>query len=523
MLATDVLAQVQVEIGGRLLDTGMAAALERVEISQALSVPSRCELTFSEPEPSMSRGLVDPGTAMRVMVAGREPALFEGDITAAEWTWASDQGRTLRVRGYDRLHRLRRRQTVRTFTDVTVADLVQAVAGDLGMSLQASEQGPRWSRVIQGDQNDLRLLVEVAESAGLYLCVRGPDLLLLSLAGTGEAVPIALGDTLLEASVEVNEAAAFAAVAARTWDPATADTIEGEATRPRGRLDVATSVDPGPGGGGVRLEIIDHASPSIDRATATAQAALDQAHAATVVLRATTVGDARLAPGIPVAVSGLGASVAGTYLTEVEHRLDAGHGYLVTLSSAPPAPRFTRRAGATACTLGKVVHVDDPLGAGRVQVTLPAYRDVESSWMQVLSVAAGAGKGLVALPDVGDQVLVLFADGDPAQGVVLGGLYGTAGPSDSGVVSGAVRRFLLGTAGGQLLRLDDEHDSLRIEDKSGGVVELSDHHIRLEDATGNRIELARDVLRLHAAVPLELDAPGQRVTIRASSVDFETA
>ena len=44
--------------------------------------------------------------------------------------------------------------------------------------------------------------------------------------------------------------------------------------------------------------------------------------------------------------------------------------------------------------------------------------------MEVLSVGAGSGKGLVACPDVDDQVLVLLLHGDPAQGIVLGGLYG---------------------------------------------------------------------------------------------------
>ena len=63
---------------------------------------------------------------------------------------------------------------------------------------------------------------------------------------------------------------------------------------------------------------------------------------------------------------------------------------------------------------GVVKSVDDPDQLGRVQVTLPTLGDIESAWMEVLSVGAGSGKGLVALPDVDDSVLVLLIHGDPA-------------------------------------------------------------------------------------------------------------
>jgi len=156
-------------------------------------------------------------------------------------------------------------------------------------------------------------------------------------------------------------------------------------------------------------------------------------------------------------------------------------------------------------------------------VTIPTLRDIESSWMEVVSVGAGSGKGLVALPDVGDRVLVLLVHGDPAQGIVLGGLYGTDGPYDSGVEGGAIKRYTLQTPGGHRLVFDDEGAKVRFEDTSGGSVELADNLIRIEDATGNLLELTTSLVRLHSAVDLTLEAPGRAIKIRGSSVDFETA
>jgi phage baseplate assembly protein gpV len=111
----------------------------------------------------------------------------------------------------------------------------------------------------------------------------------------------------------------------------------------------------------------------------------------------------------------------------------------------------------------------------------------------------------VALPDAGDRVLVLLTHGDPASGVVLGGLYGSDGPFDSGVEDGAVKRFTLRTSAGHIIRLDDEEKTFRIE-----------------DPTGSHIEMAQDTVTIHAAVDLRIEAPGKNVKIVAASVDFET-
>jgi phage baseplate assembly protein gpV len=150
--------------------------------------------------------------------------------------------------------------------------------------------------------------------------------------------------------------------------------------------------------------------------------------------------------------------------------------------------------------------VDDPDGAGRVRVKLPTFGDVETDWLGVLCIAAGSGKGLIALPDVDDQVLVLSLDGDPGRGFVLGGLYGTTELPDTGVEGSAVKRYTLVTPGGQLVRLDDDK-----------------HLMRLETSSGNFVELAPGMLLLHSTGNLTIEAPGRNVLVRAAAIDFETA
>jgi phage baseplate assembly protein gpV len=133
------------------------------------------------------------------------------------------------------------------------------------------------------------------------------------------------------------------------------------------------------------------------------------------------------------------------------------------------------------------------------------------------------GKGVIALPEVDDRVLVLFVNGDPAQAVVLGGLYGTQSPPDAGVEDGAVRRYTVVTPGGQRVQLDDARETVRIENSDGDFLQLSPDELRMGDSNGSLIELTPSRCLIHAATRLEIEAPGQSVVIRGHSIDFESA
>jgi uncharacterized protein involved in type VI secretion and phage assembly len=222
-----------------------------------------------------------------------------------------------------------------------------------------------------------------------------------------------------------------------------------------------------------------------------------------VILTGVADGHSRLRPGVGVNVRGIAPQLAGRYvLTRVDHLIDGRRGFVSEICSAPPVPAALVRGSVA--TIGAVTGVDDPEQLGRVRVAFPTFENSESEWMEVLTAGAGAGKGLVALPDIGDHVLVLFANGDPAQGIVLGGLYGAQGPPDAGVEERAVRRYTFLTPGGQRVRLDDAQQSIRLENSDGSSLELSPQRVVL-----------------HANVDMQIEAPGRALTIRAATIDFE--
>jgi phage baseplate assembly protein V len=490
------------ELGGTALSPAELRSLRSVRVQQRLSLPTLCELIFVDPRGTLASPGVAPGTALRVSTAAQAEPLFIGEVTAVEYAHVMGGPREVRVRGYDLLHRLRKRQPVRAHVQVTLADVARELVADLGLSVEASTPGPLWRQLMQHGQSDLDFLAELADRCGVYLALRDGALRLLTLEGEGEPVPLLLGESLLEATVEVNGDPACRGVSADGWDPLRVRHHSARASQARQGRRVDVEAPPALLGSPGERALVNELAEGDAHTEAAAQAELDHRSAREVVLTALAEGNARLCPGARVEVRGITPAVAGRYvLTSVNHVLDTQRGFVSELSSAPP-PRRTRMR-ASAATLGVVSRVDDPEGLGRVRATLPAYGGVETEWMQVLSPGAGAGRGLVMLPDVGDQVLLVLADGDPSRGVVMGGLFGEQAPEDPGVEGGAVRRYSVRTAGGHLLRLDDAGRSLR-----------------LEDTTGSYLELSPAGMRLHAKVPLDIEAPGQPVVIRGQSIDF---
>ena len=500
----ETLVEPIVFINGTRLAAEEVRTLTAIRVRQRLSNPTQCELVFAEPQHAVGGGaLLRPGAAVRIGVSGQHEPLFDGELTAIEIDYHPSQATEVRARGYDALHRLRKRHEIRSHVQVTPLDLAREMASEIGVSVESSEPGPLRQIIIQQNRSNLDLLVDELASCGLYLTLRGKTLHIAPLDGIDAPVPLALGESLLEAHFEVNGEPSCRSVAVSAWDTQRVEHHEGRAARARVGREVMAEAAPTSFGAKGEITLSDVVMADGRHAQALAQAELDRRVAAEVVFRGTAAGDTRLRPGARVRVAGVADQFAGQYsLTEVTHTIDGRVGYVSELCTAPPTAR--RRDRNAVVTKGIVTRVSDPDGRGFVRVELPTYGGVETDWIGVLSAGAGAGKGLLVLPDVGDQVLVLFVNEDPAQSIVLGGLFGVKGTPDPGVDGESIRRFTLLTGKGQKIQLNDTAGTIRIENQAGSYVELAPKKVLI-----------------HAETDLELEAPGKSVVIRGRAIDFE--
>lgn len=498
------LPRLSLEVDGQPLPDGALVALTRVRVHQQLALPALAEMVFADPPgPLDMAGRLQPGAHLRLTLAGTTAPLFAGQVTGVTYVFAPDGERQLRVHGYDPLHALRKRSGARAHVQLTPRELAAELAGPLGLTVEAAEPGPMHAYLIQGSQSDFDFLSDLLFRCGLYATIRENTLHLLTLAGLPETLPLALGQTLLEARVALNGDRVADQVTAQGWNPLLMEHFASTQGSARSGREAPATIAPAAVGGDGEVWLLDEELAVPDHVDGLAQGELDRRAAGAVTVTGVAPGDPALRPGTGVALTGLGEAVSGRYvLTTVTHIIDPDEGYLSRFDTAPP-PVPARPAGAVT-SLGVVTQVDDPDGMGRVRVALPAFDGVETDWMQVVAPAAGVNKGLVALPGVEDNVLVLFPRHNLAQGLVLGGIYGPFAPYDPGVAGGDVQRYTLQTPGGHLIRLDDEGNVLRVEHRDGSYVEMTP-----------------DRVRVHAAGDLELTAPGRQVLIRGGQIDFE--
>ncbi|MGE5721634.1 MAG: phage baseplate assembly protein V, partial [Sphingomonadales bacterium] len=499
------MAAMDISINGDPLPPGIAASLTSASVCQALNAPAMALLGFADTNADAIAGL-HLGSGL-IVTAPDGACLIDAEVTAIEERIKPDGVRTLVVRGYDRLHRLRKRQRVRAKTSVNLADLLDEAAQDIGASVAVGQAAfPVYSTLIQHDQSDFELLVEIAGACGCFLQLDDGTLRAFTLGGEGgDAIPLAIGDKLLEAKVELNAETMRRSTLARGWNIGSTLAVEKQvsvaaqdAVEMRGG-DALEHFE----GLGERL-LVNRLSQDEDEAGAIAQADMDRATALVATLTGIAEGDAALRPGRAVQIEGVSDAADGTFvLTETVHRFDAPGGYVTRISTVPP--ERLRRSRSAAVTFAKVTDVEDPEGLARVRGKLVAFGDVESDWMPVLIVGAGTDKGVSVLPEPDDDVLVLLPEGDPARGVVLGGLYGERNPPGERRGSSA-RTFTMRTPGGQCLTLDSVEALVRLETSAGDVLEMTPE--------GTRLSVTRD---------LTIEAPGRALKIRAKSVDFERA
>ncbi len=159
--------------------------------------------------------------------------------------------------------------------------------------------------------------------------------------------------------------------------------------------------------------------------------------------------------------------------------------------------------------LAEVVSVQDPDRLSRVRVRLLSYDGVADQdapiWARVAVPFAGDRRGAFLLPDVGDEVVVVFANGDSRFPVVVGGLWnGATGIPESLGGSRVDRWTFTGKAGTRIA----------IEEPAGGSP-----RVVVTTPGGVRAELTDD-----GGGTAELALPGgtTRVTLDSSGVTVQT-
>lgn len=195
-----------------------------------------------------------------------------------------------------------------------------------------------------------------------------------------------------------------------------------------------------------------------------------------------------------------------------------------------PPPTCWSNAGF----LARVTSLDDPERRNRVQVRLFAFDAVENQdaamWARVAAPFAGADRGCFCLPDVDDEVLVVFVQGDPRYPVIVGGLWNGAAVPPADIESGGVNRYKrIKSKNGITITLDDNQgeETLTLETPGGQKLTLRDgpSSVVIEDSNQNSVTLEAAGITIQAAAKVTVNAAqvavsAGMVTVDAALADF---
>lgn len=193
---------------------------------------------------------------------------------------------------------------------------------------------------------------------------------------------------------------------------------------------------------------------------------------------------------------------------------------------------FDRPAGwLQAGALAQVVSLDDPEGRNRVQVRLLAHDGVGDQdaplWARVVAPFAGNDRGFFFLPDVDDEVLVIFMNGDARHPLIIGGLWNGNSPAPADLANGQHRTKRLKSKNGVAITILDEdgQETLTLETPGGQTVTLQDGPgtITLEDANGNQVVMEAAGITVQAAAKVKVTAAQVEVSAGMVKVDAAIA
>ena len=247
--------------------------------------------------------------------------------------------------------------------------------------------------------------------------------------------------------------------------------------------------------------------------------------------RAKFFGFAGLKPGQLIELQGVGDRFNGTaFVSAVRH--DVGNGAWDTHVQVGLPPRWFHRSpeildvpaagllpAVHGLQIGKVVQLqDDPDGEHRILVRLPIINNAARGiWARVASLDAGNERGAFFRPEIDDEVVVGFLNGDPRDSVVLGMLHSSAKPAPI-TAQDVNHEKGFQTRSKMRVHFNDDTKTITIDTPAGNKVVLDEAStsITVKDQNDNKIVMAPAGIAVESPKDITIKAGG-KIDIKATT------
>jgi type VI secretion system secreted protein VgrG len=413
---------------------GRQGTISQVEVVKELNRHSWCELEFDQvagSRPPTERWI---GRSLSLQSTESGVKIFVGFVYDVRLTYQASGSFTVLMKGVSVSYKLDLAPRYRYYGPLAVSDVAQQMAGDGAINVAVKSGGGATAPLdlVQWGETDWHYLWRLCDDFGVYLVATddgvsvdagfsesGPDLEWRSDQDNG-LIEFWVGGSLGAGSIDgchydfsTSKSESFQRV---SQDPA----LSGAAGAFMGALKQQTKSVLGPGYKSWRNRA---------KSLGDYQASLQQEAEWSVGSRISCGGVSRceaLSPGQSVQVNGVIDGEGKYNIVRVAHRWTA-EGYTNQFDCTPwmkyrshPHPARPNVAGVFSA---RVVDIDDPLRQGQVQVQYYWQDQGKTNWIRHLTPYAGADRGLFFRPEVGDEVLIAFEEGDPERPTILGSAW----------------------------------------------------------------------------------------------------
>ncbi|HWE81767.1 MAG TPA: VgrG-related protein [Gaiellaceae bacterium] len=439
----------QVNVEGQAIDPQINGKLVEARVQENLRLPDACLLRFSDPGlEHVDTFPLQIGKQIEVLLSGTDAttltSVFKGMVVSLEPEFGKG-GTILGVRAYDGSHLLHQTKKAETYQNMTAADIARKVARNAGIDVGTiDDAGPAHDFVQQNNETDWEFLWKLAGRIDfevlvldhkLYFRKAGPP------AGTQD-VNLKWGDNLMTFKPRITAVQQVDQVTVRARNPASKDPFEStvDVQEPVSQIGISRS-DVSSALKGGTMVVADRPVLSQQEADDLAKSYANHVGSAYLEAEGMCKGNPLIKAGSKVKIDGVGSKFGGTYVVSSCTQLFQGsHGYRTQFSTAGRSTRSLvdlmtpkgKRGWGNSVVIGTVSNNNDPDGLGRVRVKYPALGDgTEGWWARVVAPNAGAARGLLMMPQTGDEVVIGFEHDDVHKPYVLGSVWnGPAKPGD---------------------------------------------------------------------------------------------
>ncbi|WP_066796759.1 type VI secretion system tip protein VgrG [Sphingomonas soli] len=434
------------------------------------------------------------------------------------------------------------------FEKMTDSDVIKKLISEANLTADVTATSPAQPSIVQYYASDWDLMLIRAQLNGLVVIVSdGKVTVAPPDPSKAPVLTLAYGDSILDfrAAIDASTQYTAGAIQSYAWDPATQKlAVSGQASASENDLGNMTSDELAKVFGIAQYP--QQTAGTLQEADLTdwSSAELLKARLAKIRGEIRFQGSALATPGCTVELEGLGDRFNGTaYISAVHQQVT--NGTWMTHAEIGLSPQWFAAVAPEIAAPGAggllppvanlqtgiVLKTDgDPDGEFRVQIQLPLLQaGTLGVWARLGSFYASNKVGAEFYPEINDEVVVAFMNGDPRFPVIVGSLFSKKNPppvtpdakNDQKAIvtkSGLRIDFFetdkiveISTPAKQSVRLDDKAGEIIITDKAGSKITMASSGVTVDSAAK---------ITLNAKTDIALTAQGKVAIKGTAGVDI---